>query len=817
MASAQKGKKRISCVPMSTRGLFCTSQQLSFLGEGANTRAFLSGERFWLDRHAERLGTEEASSPWAKVERSELVDRLTARGDVKRLAVVCAAGLGKSTNLQWLAKELAAPGTRQVPFFFELDDANLPETLREFWAHTLPNQVRKAPDNSDFADDRLLLTLRRLRALGRITLLLDSIDQASERGLRLLQELLTSADWAPCPIVISARPHAVFDRWDRLIVPSEHAWKFVRIEPLAPGERELLLNQDGLDRYAALPPGGQELMANPRNIEYVRKCGTPDRPRRGREPDSLDQFTLHDLRTASHVFAGAANHIVRYGMRNPKARKLGRRKDLPPPEEASQRQVDFALDLLGALAYTMYCFPARGNGRGEERFRPNVSSVPAHRMVPFTAAVLKRLKAAGLVDGAYRIDDLEDDLDALAELNAEIKYDLLDTRPHRRGDFRWYDRSLQEFFAAWWLSRHAGPRDRERLRQWRYDDPRDQTGRTLYEPLWGFLVEMPRAVRKVRKWVAAVGVLFEHQVPRCCEMIFRSWPGLSKSSAGREVLRQWQQEFEEMLATVGPRGDVARAIPAGLRRCPTDPADDEKPFLMGSPEGEEERGEDEFQHPVVVSPFQMHECPVTNAQYELFDPAHANERWDQEPHPAGEEARDHPVVMVTWFQAWCFARWTGNHLPTEAQWEYACRGGASSYQVFHFGNSLSSSQANFDARHPYGGAEKGDYLACTTRVGSYQENAFGLYDMHGNVWEWCMDWYAAGFYETEKGKRRDPLNDEPASARVLRGGCRSFIGRDCRSAFRYWCEPVYRYRSGGFRLAAVPVVGAEPGKGGSGA
>jgi formylglycine-generating enzyme len=88
-------------------------------------------------------------------------------------------------------------------------------------------------------------------------------------------------------------------------------------------------------------------------------------------------------------------------------------------------------------------------------------------------------------------------------------------------------------------------------------------------------------------------------------------------------------------------------------------------------------------------------------------------------------------------------------LPREAEWEYACRGGASTYTVFHFGNVLNNSktQANFDANNPVGSAEKSEYLGRTREVGSYKANGFGLHDMHGNVAEWCEDWFAEDLHK----------------------------------------------------------------------
>jgi formylglycine-generating enzyme required for sulfatase activity len=143
-------------------------------------------------------------------------------------------------------------------------------------------------------------------------------------------------------------------------------------------------------------------------------------------------------------------------------------------------------------------------------------------------------------------------------------------------------------------------------------------------------------------------------------------------------------------------------------------------------------------------------------------------------------------------------------LPTEAEWEYACRGGSPTYQVFPFGSSLSSRQANFDGSYPYGEADKGPYLERTCKVGNYPANGFGLYDMPGNVWEWCADWYDENYYATSP--REDPPGPASGLDHLLRGGGWGGIGWDCRSASRNWSEADTRTRSIGFRLAAVCLV-----------
>jgi sulfatase modifying factor 1 len=226
-------------------------------------------------------------------------------------------------------------------------------------------------------------------------------------------------------------------------------------------------------------------------------------------------------------------------------------------------------------------------------------------------------------------------------------------------------------------------------------------------------------------------------------------------------------------------------------------------FLMGSPEGEQGRSANESQHEVTLTrPFYLGKTEVTQAQYAV----------------AGKENKCAfkgdgllPVENVSWEEANGFATQLTQkragakllyRLPTEAEWEYACRGGRPSSNPFGVGDgtSLSPSQANFNGNYPYGSAAKGPFLEKTCRGGAYPANALGLNDMHGNVWEWCGDWY--GDYPT--GKVTDPTGPKEGGLRVYRGGGWNTIGRFCRAAERIGFTPDSRYPNMGFRLARVP-------------
>ena len=214
-------------------------------------------------------------------------------------------------------------------------------------------------------------------------------------------------------------------------------------------------------------------------------------------------------------------------------------------------------------------------------------------------------------------------------------------------------------------------------------------------------------------------------------------------------------------------------------------------FAMGSPSGEVGRQacEGPARPKTIARPFYLGAHPVTQGEFERImgtNPARFR-------HVSGHDTTAFPVENVTWHEAdeFCrrlsalpFEKERGRRyrLPTEAEWEYACRAGEAS-QPFSTGRSLGSAQANFDGRRPYGHAAFGEFRGRTIRVGTFAANAWGLFDMHGNVWEWCADRF-----------------DEAGEARVLRGGSWQNHAASCRSASRDWIGPGYRGCTVGFRV-----------------
>ena len=272
-------------------------------------------------------------------------------------------------------------------------------------------------------------------------------------------------------------------------------------------------------------------------------------------------------------------------------------------------------------------------------------------------------------------------------------------------------------------------------------------------------------------------------------------------------------EFQEALKD-GGQGPVMVVIPAGR-------------FLMGSPEGELERRDSERQHEAQIAVFAIGKYAVTVGQFRRFVESRGyrteaetgggcyywtGSEWKQDPdknwrNPGFPQTDNHPVVGVSWNDVMLYVDWWSEQsgqqyrLPTEAEWEYACRAGTAT--PFCFGETISTDQANYNGNYVYGKGSKGSYRQKTVELGQFPANTWGLHDLHGNVWEWTGSEYDEKYGGAELCVVSDCDSGGP---RVLRGG--SWLGGPLwlRSAARFWNALRIWYAYIGFRLARTLTI-----------
>jgi formylglycine-generating enzyme required for sulfatase activity len=249
-------------------------------------------------------------------------------------------------------------------------------------------------------------------------------------------------------------------------------------------------------------------------------------------------------------------------------------------------------------------------------------------------------------------------------------------------------------------------------------------------------------------------------------------------------------------------------------------------FLMGAPANEEGSRDDERpQHEVRIDyAFALGQHTVTVDAFKAFvaETNHdtgksafvwTGNEWKNTPgkgwrDPGFAQTGAHPVCCVNWEDAQAYLAWLNDkagltdrpdayRLPSEAEWEYACRAGTTT--PFSFGATISTAQANYDGNYTYGPGKKGEWRQKTTPVGSFPANAFGLHDMHGNVWEWCQDCWNANYNGAPSDGSAWTTGD--CTSRVLRGGSWNDSPQVLRSAYRGWGSPTNRDLNRGFRLA----------------
>ncbi|MBN1220206.1 MAG: formylglycine-generating enzyme family protein [Anaerolineae bacterium] len=270
--------------------------------------------------------------------------------------------------------------------------------------------------------------------------------------------------------------------------------------------------------------------------------------------------------------------------------------------------------------------------------------------------------------------------------------------------------------------------------------------------------------------------------------------------------RPLEQEFEFEVVTLNERGEVIRRHPHQAQQFREELPNGVGLDMVAIPEGSFLMGsrlnfgypDEHPQHWISLPRFFMGKCPVTQAQWEVI--------MDWKP-PYRCTGAPRPVDRVSWYEAWEFcerlAEKTGRayRLPSEAEWEYACR--ARTTTPFYCGQTITTDLANYVGEHIFLAEPKGIYRHETTEVGSFSPNAFGLYDLHGNVWEWCAD----AWHDDYEGAPTDggAWESRTVSAHVLRGGCWHDPPHLCRSAARLKHVPGEGEDYFGFRVALTSL------------
>jgi len=543
---------------------FLESQQIRLLTETDNPQAYLKpsffrGRRLATSRPAD-AAEEDADKKWVGIDRVQILgDEELAGCDLRRAVLTTDAGIGKTSNLEWLQWKINGARDGRLALLVPVNE--LPGSLDRFLPDTLVQRFRclwrdnsVVPGNSseELKPEVAENILRRLRDQGRLVLLLDALDQtvAGSAQIDTLCQIVSSDQWHDCRIVLSGRPYALVLHWDKLF--KNHlaiGWRFLEVQEFDEDQQERYLGRttDGKSRYKEfIRPEAREILGTPRVLRYLR--GLPD-------------AVLSEIRTVSDVYYRSLRQLVREGMeKRPAAAPIGLPAGASPPPKVSPRAIRRAMELLGAIAFEMTSWPAAREDRmpGETSdASPNFDQIKPGDFGRFVDGVIAREQKRDKERDVARESTTAIDIDRLAVLNGILEHGFFDSSDEGDGSdglqqILWRNRSLQEFCAAYWMSQCCLEKDVQTLDGWLYppDDPRSDE----YYWIWRYAAEMPEGGRDSVAWPRAMAPLYQpgdgQTARRSNEMIYRSWPAMEQHArqtvAACEILDEFRGEFEQI-------------------------------------------------------------------------------------------------------------------------------------------------------------------------------------------------------------------------------------------------------------------------------
>jgi len=592
---------------------------------------------------------------------------------------------------------------------------------------------------------------------GKLTLIVDAIDQfggtidVARESAVALREFLERYPGVRC--VVSGRPYAVKRFHSELFAPL--AWDFVQLGTFTEPQR---IRRVGQKRWDWAKKLGTISMGVPRWLDVL--FSIPE--------DKLGD----DIRTLSDLYLKSLESLIE-AARN---------------QQPDALKPDRAWYLFSLLAFEMMTDP-KGPFRGQS------AGIKSDYIGEFKMRIWDergvetnrgRIRFPGLGAEFKNFDEFDSLLGQLGSLNEMLDDPVIAGTAENPVDLRqifWRDQTLQDMFAALWMTRWATAEDRQKLRSRLFVRWDKQTHD--YEDMWRLATEMPGTTngRNDQVYIDTMSVLYEpstaeQPITPSTEMIWRSWQVLEQlGENGQKVLDDFRNDYHA--CRDGLRTAEAQRVALDFESW----FEDIDPTAAGWSKREVDDNDKPL--PIVDHRYRMAKYTVTNELFSLFD-GRLSDRYKAYGHPLHVDDASQcyvirprvPVVAIDWYDAWCFAHWTGGSLPTDTEWEYACRAGTRTAFAVGNGTELTSDDARSEL----------EWDAMATDVDAFAGNAWGLFQMHGNVWEWCDDWYNAD-----------------QSSRCLRGGSFGFNPQNCRSAFRSRSSPSYANRNSGVRVSRVAM------------